>query len=148
MNRKALDIAKKIIHYTDVERGDTISNLKLQKLLYYMQGYWLVLFDKPLFKEEIEAWMYGPVVSSVYDHFKIFGSRAIMPEEVDKPENLKLSKDEEILFIAVMKEYGQFSAVKLMDMTHNESPWKSVSKGKGSIISRKSMRDFFLTQIE
>lgn len=148
MSHYALDIAKKIIHCTDVEKGDIISNLKLQKMLYYMQAYWLAIFKKPLFEEEIEAWMYGPVVPSVYDHFKKFGSSAIMPENVDEPVFLNFDNDEKDLFNNVIEEYGQFSAVKLMEMTHNETPWKSVSTGKGNIISKDLLKEYFLTQVE
>ena len=66
MAYNAIDIAKKIICKTDVEHGDTLSNLKLQKLLYYMQGFHLAFFDEPFFNESIEAWTYGPVVPVVF----------------------------------------------------------------------------------
>jgi len=148
MTYNALDIAKSIILCTDVERGDTISNLKLQKLLYYLQGYWLVIFNKPLFEEDIEAWMYGPVVPSVYEYFKGYGSRAIMPDDVSETEELSFDEDEGDLFVNVLEEYGQFSAVKLMEMTHSELPWKSVATGKGNVISHDSLVKYFSTQVE
>ena len=66
MAYKALDIANKIISKTDLEHGDTISNLKLQKMMYYRQGFHLAYFGTPLFDEDIVAWQYGPVVPSVY----------------------------------------------------------------------------------
>ena len=56
MAYKALDIANKIISKTDLEHGDTISNLKLQKMLYYQQGFHLAYFGTPLFDEDIVAW--------------------------------------------------------------------------------------------
>lgn len=148
MTHSALDIAKKIIHCTDVERGDSITNLKLQKMLYYMQGYWLAIFNKPLFDDEIEAWMYGPVVPEVYYEFKRHGSLSINPEEVKCPDNLILSDDEEGIFSDIMEEYGQFSAVKLMNMTHNEKPWKSVPTGFGSIMSKELIKEYFSSQID
>jgi uncharacterized phage-associated protein len=78
MAYKVLDIANKIIHFvSDSNAGDLISNMKLQKLLYYQQGFHLAYFGKPLFEEDIEAWMYGPVVPSVYSHFKTEGSGAL-----------------------------------------------------------------------
>ena len=57
----------------ELEAGDTISNLKMQKLLYYAQGHFLATYKKPLFDDKIEAWKYGPVVKEVYDKFKIYG---------------------------------------------------------------------------
>lgn len=148
MTYKALDIAKSIILCTDVEKGDTISNLKLQKLLYYLQGYWLVIFNKPLFEEDIEAWMYGPVVPSVYEYFKEYASRAIMPEDLTETEPLSFNEDESDLFFNVLEEYGQFSAVKLMEMTHGELPWKSVKTGKGNVISHETLVKYFSTQVQ
>ena len=69
MAYKALDIANKIISKTDLEHGDTISNLKLQKMMYYQQGFHLAYFGTPLFDEDIVAWQYGPVVPSVYKEY-------------------------------------------------------------------------------
>ena len=51
--------------YTIEGAEDLMSNMKLQKMLYYQQGFHLAYFGTPLFDEEIEAWMYGPVVPSV-----------------------------------------------------------------------------------
>lgn len=60
---KALDVAKYFLFLArNREAGDTISNLKIQKMLYYAQGYSLALFNKPLFDDRIEAWKHGPVV--------------------------------------------------------------------------------------
>ena len=55
------------------KHGDLITNLKLQKLLYFAQGWFLALYDTPLFKEEIQAWIHGPVVATVYHSYKGFG---------------------------------------------------------------------------
>ena len=140
--RQALDIANKIISKTDLEHGDTISNLKLQKMLYYQQGFHLAYFGTPLFDEDIVAWQYGPVVPSVYKEYKSFESNSISTSE----EGISLSDDEEELFNNVYEEYNQFSAVALMKMTHEESPWKTTEIN--SVISRDKMAAFFKTQIE
>ncbi len=52
-----------------------ISNLKLQKLLYYCQAYSYALMGKPMFAEDMEAWDYGPVVPSIYQEYKKYGRR-------------------------------------------------------------------------
>ena len=137
MAYKALDIANKIISKTDLEHGDTISNLKLQKMLYYQQGFHLAYFGTPLFDEDIVAWQYGPVVPSVYKEYKSIST---------SEEGISLSDDEEELFNNVYEEYNQFSAVALMKMTHEESPWKTTEIN--SVISRDKMAAFFKTQIE
>ena len=67
----ALDVARYIINYSN-KKDYHISNLKLQKLLYFTQAYYLAFTDshKPCFPERIEAWNFGPVVPEVY-HFHI-----------------------------------------------------------------------------
>lgn len=140
----ALMIAKKVINATNTEQGDSITNLKLQKLLYYLQGFWLAYYNVPLFDEDIEAWMYGPVVPIVYDAYKKFGKRALEPTD----EVLDLdTEDEEIFFQEVYNAYSKFSAVALMEMSHAEAPWCTTQVGRGSVISREKLRGFFKTRL-
>lgn len=138
-------IAAKIIAQTDVDSGDNISNLKLQKLLYYMQGFFLAIFDKPLFEEEIEAWMYGPVVPAVYEKYNVHSSNGI---KIPNEDPICLTEEEEDIFNQVYCQYGQFSALKLMQMTHNEDPWRSVEPGKGHIIPKTTISRYFALLIE
>ncbi|HSX79064.1 MAG TPA: type II toxin-antitoxin system antitoxin SocA domain-containing protein, partial [Candidatus Saccharimonadia bacterium] len=56
------DVAQYFLAKADEDAGDLMSNLKLQKLVYYAQGFALALLDKPLFPQCIEAWIHGPVV--------------------------------------------------------------------------------------
>ena len=144
MAYNAIDIAKKIVCKTDVEHGDTISNLKLQKLLYYMQGFHLAFFNAPFFNESIEAWTYGPVVPVAFNEFKKFKKRAINPENYR--DELVLANEEQQMFDMVYGEYNRFSAVALMQMTHTEGPWKN--HGIGDVITNEELRSFFLTQID
>ena len=143
MAYNAIDIAKKIICKTDVEHGDTLSNLKLQKLLYYMQGFHLAFFDEPFFNESIEAWTYGPVVPVVFQEFKKYKKRSINPDNYH--DDLVLTDDEQQMFDMVYSEYNRYSAVALMNMTHTEGPWKN--HGMGDVITNEELRAFFMTQI-
>jgi uncharacterized phage-associated protein len=146
MSYKALDIANKILAKASLtESGELISNMKLQKLLYYQQGFHLAYFGSPLFDEEIEAWMYGPVVPAIYDHFKDNNNRGIEYSRV--PIALSIN-EEEALFDEVYKVYGKYSAWGLMDMTHQESPWKSTPVGIGNIITKDKLKMFFRKRIK
>jgi len=146
MSYPVIHIANKIIASTNIEQGDLISNLKLQKLLYYVQGFNIAIFDEKLFEEEIEAWQYGPVIRSVYDEFKTFGSKAIVLKKDDKIA--QLTDEQESLFKEVIEEYGQYNAIKLMKMTHKESPWaETFSANPQGVISYKLVSDYFKTQI-
>lgn len=146
MSYPVLSIANKIVANTDASQGEIISNLKLQKMLYYMQGFFIAVFDRKLFDNEIEAWQYGPVVKEMYEHFKVFGSGAIVLKENTEVQDL--TKEETELFNEVMEEYGQFSAIKLMNMTHNELPWKKVFyENPQGEISYDLLSEYFKTQI-
>ena len=138
--KKASTIANIFLKLSEPEVGDVITNLKLQKLLYYVQGFHLAIYDKPLFKENILAWEHGPVVKEVYDEFK--GYRAGHIPQPDKITS-SLRKEELDLIKNIWNVYGQFSAWKLRDMTHNESPWENTAKN--DVISHKELRSFFKT---
>lgn len=146
---KAIDIARKLLLTAKRDsviegQGELMSNMKLQKMLYYEQGFHLAVFDTPLFEEDIEAWMYGPVVPAVYEVYKDYGYNGIDPGKV---EEVSLSDREQALFDEVYKVYGAYSAIGLMNMTHRESPWANTPAGVGSVISRDKMVEFFRTRI-
>lgn len=121
----ALDVAKWfILHnkvYVDEGSADLLSNLKIQKLLYYAQGVFLAITNRPLFTEDIVAWQYGPVVEEVYHTYKGFGSAGITLDIYEIPE---ISKKDQALLKEVYDVFGQYSAIGLMKMTHSETPWK------------------------
>ncbi len=120
--------------------------MKLQKLLYYSQGFFIAAFDKKLFEEPIEAWQFGPVVRDAYFHFKEFGSASISLK--DDERIIDLTQKEEELFQDVLEEYGQFSAIKLMNMTHEELPWKKTfNENPQGEISYELLKEYFKTQI-
>ncbi len=142
MTYDVMEIAKKIIARTDINCEDLISNLKLQKLLYYMQGFHLACFDEPLFNDEIKAWTYGPVVPRVYNEYKIYGGKSLPHPEGDI---IRLTDEEENIFEQVYREYAQFSAFKLADMTHHETPWMSTEPDQ--VIPLDVLKKFFDTRI-
>lgn len=140
----AHDVAKYFLALECEDAGDTMSNLKLQKLLYYAQGYHLAVHGEPLFDDPIEAWQHGPVVPSVYHEFKEYGGSSL-PCPVDFERDL-YQDDVQQLLDETYAVYGQFSAWKLRDMTHDESPWRETPAN--NVISHELMRRFFLTQVE
>lgn len=149
MAYNAIDIAKKMIFMAQEDEangGECLTNLKLQKLLYYQQGYHLAAFDTPLFEENVEAWMYGPVVPKVYSAYSEFGAQSL-PVESGSP--LTLNEEEEVLFSQVFDAYRDFSAIGLMNKTHQEKPWKdALPHDKGTVIPLESMKSFFKTQLQ
>ncbi|NJM61724.1 MAG: DUF4065 domain-containing protein, partial [Oscillatoriales cyanobacterium RU_3_3] len=70
--KSALDVARYFLCRVDRESGDTISLLKLQKLVYYAQAWSLVFRSQPLFFQDVEAWVSGPVVRDVWNEYKAY----------------------------------------------------------------------------
>lgn len=139
----ASDVAKYILSLSDEDSGELISNLKLQKLLYYVQGFSLAITGKPMFREAIKAWEHGPVVPQVWHEYRDCLSGAI-PVPMDVPFD-SFSAEQKELLDEVYSVYGQFSAWKLRNMTHDEPPWTETAKNEE--IKHGKLKSFFRTKI-
>ena len=109
----ASTIAKWIINKINPEP------LKLQKLLYLSQGYSYAFYDRPLFKDELEGWVHGPVVRSVYNEYSTYQYNPIMTSYIIED----LDKDAIDLLEYVINKYGKYDAKYLEYLTHNQDPW-------------------------
>lgn len=100
--------------------SEGITNLKLQKILYFAQAAFVSINDDALFADKIEAWKYGPVIKVIYDEFKVNGNQPIenggsVPEMEESTMNFLNS---------IWEIYGKFSAAELVEITHSHKPWK------------------------
>lgn len=138
----ALDVAKYIIWYCKEEEY-SISNLKLQKLLYFVQAQFLVVTGHPIFNEKIEAWDFGPVVPEVYQHFKLWGSSEIPRIVANQANNKILIKDQEVID-EILGVCAPYSANTLVDITHHQDPWQDAyKKYRNNVITKKSIKEYF-----
>ena len=124
-----LELAKYLLYLSEKEAeqaGDEavsdMNPMKLQKLLYYCQGYSLGITGKSLFSDPIEAWQYGPVVRKIYKEYQNYRGLYFPLDMVKFPPNI----DDYASAVArlVMRDKGRFSAVALMKMTHRENAWQ------------------------
>jgi uncharacterized phage-associated protein len=130
------------------EKGKGISNLKLQKLLYYAQAWHLALYDAPLFDDKIEAWVHGPVVPLVFREYKRYAWRPIK-------ENVQVDITTDVRFhlTEVIRVYGEFDAATLERMTHREGPWKetrgmlSPDEPSTRVITQESIKKYFSARL-
>ncbi|HHQ4319203.1 DUF4065 domain-containing protein [Clostridium perfringens] len=142
----ALDIARFVINYA-INRGTPISNLLLQKILYYIQAEFLIENNKKCFSEEIISWEYGPVVIEVYDEFRMYGRNKIEEKQIRYEKISFDSKDMELKVVEekyddsiiddkskniikkVVDNYTKDKYIdnpfKLVQKTHSEDPWKN-----------------------
>jgi uncharacterized phage-associated protein len=129
------------------ECGEILTNLKLQKLIYYAQAWYLALNNRSLFDEDMEAWVHGPVLPSQYHRFSAFAWKPIL-SDIQNPD---LSKSAGVAdhLTEILDVFGSETAVALELMTHRETPWleargglapDAISRNK---ISKTSMRDYY-----
>jgi uncharacterized phage-associated protein len=142
---KAMTIAKWFIAWAEAEEEE-LSNMKLQKLLYYAQGHHLAQYQRPLFDGQIEAWSHGPVVPQVYRAFKKFGRSPIQLPESDPFTWDEVDADTTEFLGKVWNTYGGYSAGRLRTMTHDEPPWQNHWLGEdefGGVIPDGDMQLYF-----
>lgn len=135
----------------DDQNVEPISQMKIMKLLYYVQGVTLAVYGEKMFRDDLLAWKYGPVVKRVYDEYH--GQYAIvdpfsdgMPEkEIKDYESLSQNKKVFSVLNAVEKEYGGMSAIDLMNKTHQERPWRETLQS--DVIQDELIKEYFLEEI-
>ena len=136
------------------EPYERITNLKLQKLLYYAQGLYLAIYNEPLFSENIEAWPHGPVVRDVYNIYSSFKGNPIKINITKQDENVitKIEEDNKANSIVNLtyNNFAIYTAWQLRNMTHEDnSPWDLTQKNKGifSIIDNEEIKEYFKKEV-
>lgn len=145
----AIDVALYLLWLSSQEddEPELMTNMRLQKLVYYVQGWSLALNGSPMFSEAIEAWDHGPVVNDLYHRFKNYKSDPIPAAEFSAVPNLTTTQ---MAFVREIWEcYKIYSATQLRNMTHREKPWRLARvpcRPEGScreVVTHQSMRDYF-----
>lgn len=143
------DIADWFINRVDRDAGDTITHLKLQKLLYFAQAWYLANTGEELFAEDFQAWAHGPVVRRIYDRFSEQRWSPIDPVEADP----KFDERTFGFLEQVYRKYGQYTAKRLERLTHEHDPWKNVRGDLPpearceKVIEKAAIRDFYGAKI-
>lgn len=141
------DVADYFLAKTDPELGDVMTNLKLQKLVYYAQGFSLALHNKPLFAEHLEAWEHGPVCPALYAKYKRSkSSMAIYPKMTLKDAGNPFTPRQRKLLDDVYKTYGCFAAWTLREISHQDTAWHNAYPN--GIISHSAMKTSCLARLE
>ncbi len=147
-NTTASDIATYFI-VSFQKKNAEISNLKLQKLLYYAQAWHLALFDEPVFADSLEAWVHGPVIPSIFRKYRRFGWNPIVAENT--PPHFSKNIADHIR--EVIRVYGKFDAVTLERMTHGEDPWRDARRNlapdepSNRVITHEAMKKFYTAKL-
>jgi len=128
MKVSAEDIAFYFVERSSGLPENDLTNLKLQKMLYYAQAEYMKANNgQVLFEDKIEAWKHGPVAPSVYNLFKKCGAYRISDFDIPGPRGKKEIPDNDTqeFLNKIFNKYIRFSAWALVDETHKEgSPWQ------------------------
>lgn len=136
MKYKATDVAVYIVKLSETF-GDEITPLRLQKLLYYVQGTFLALKGEPAFSDEILAWKLGPAVYSVFTEYKKYG-RDPIPSYNGR---IVIDESDQLIIKETYSRYRGLTTAQLVEKTHSEAPWSNTADQ--DTISNESIRHFF-----
>ena len=137
----AMEVANYIIEY-EHSKGRSISNLKLQKLLYFVQARFFMLYGKPCFDDRIEAWSFGPVVVNVYHAYKIYGGLDITKLKGCLPNNI--SPEHQIIINEELESYSCTPVYEMVNITHHQTPWVYAKRNQfNNEITQEAIQDFF-----
>lgn len=134
-----LDAAKYFVYLSYSGSRASLTPLKLQKILYFAQGWSYVWDNRPLFADTFEAWQYGPVNPKVYNYFKKYGRNEIPEEEGILHVSDEDSKE---TMEAVWYDYRNYSAFELVEMTHEQLPWKKAYEDN-TFITNEDIKQYF-----
>ena len=139
-----MNLARDVIRYSD-RHGKLVSNLKLQKTLYYIQGYCLKFFSRKAFDNAIVHWAYGPVVLDAYYGYSIFGGEPItLPIDEDTSSDdlfAGYSPSMKAVIAKVINKCNEYNASDLVQQTHQERPWRDTKRNEE--ISADSIQRYF-----
>lgn len=155
---RVLEVCRHVINYSN-KQDYGISNLKLQKVLYFIQAYFLITNGAHCFAEEIEAWDFGPVVPEAYQEYKQYGSGDIPTIEsyilfnknniwdskrIKFNDNSITDRDKKIID-KVVDKFSDYSATDLVAITHRQLPWIDYYvEGKHNVIPCEAIKKFFI----
>ena len=159
MNSLGLDVNKvaDLIGSRFVTSGNSLSVLKLHKLLYYVEAWHLVFFNTMLFDEDFEAWVHGPVCRKIFNRFKSskFMYSPITSDDLSLVQASDIQNYQDVIYHIenVLNTYGNLTGPQLEELTHMEEPWR---KARGNlapnqpcenIISKEFMRNYYKQQL-
>lgn len=127
-------VANFVLDFCDA-KGRSITNLSLQKIVYFCNVWSLVKLDRPLLKHQFEAWQHGPVLQYLYRDFKRYNDRPIIcrARRIDPDNGSKevvrydFDQETETLLSEVVDFYSQLDASDLVALSHvRGGPWYEV----------------------
>lgn len=144
MSYNAFEIAQYIIFY-EGQAGRNVNNLRLQKLLYFVQAKYLVEREKPLFEERMEAWNFGPVVLKVYRKYRYYGLVSIPCK--NEYDNFSIQSDDRKIIDSMLDSCSKYATSTLIDIVHGQDPWIQAHQSKDRTITPLAIYSYFIKRV-
>lgn len=157
MTYNVLDVCRYVINYSN-KKDYGISNLKLQKILYFIQAFFLIETGSPCFDEKIKAWDFGPVVLEAYREYERYGGidiptvrsyveldeSNIWNSEIIEYDDSVIARKDKKRINDVVDKFSNYSATDLVKLTHRQTPWiEAYNSGQNTEIMLSSIKEYF-----
>lgn len=138
MEENLKKICQKVMTIHFEQTRHKITNLRLQKLLYFIQVAFLLDYDEVAFTENIEAWPYGPVVPDVYFDYK-YG-------RIEENDSVVLKENLEQTILEIMNLFKDWNDFEIVDLTHEYEVWRTKYESifGNKIISSNELKEYHL----
>lgn len=156
----AVSSVRVAMQFIDIADGSDphLSKLKLMKLVYIAQGWFLAIYDKPLINEKIYAWRHGPVFPDLFSRMKKYKDKEVVKNislnVIERMKTEKIGKKGIRIIKDVSKQYEENTGGELCGMTHMlNTPWDFTCKKHGSylanpVIEQYVIRDYYIKILE
>lgn len=136
-------VAAEIVSYCN-ENSYSITNQRLQNLLYFVQANFIKYYNRPCFYQKIEAWDVGPVVPEVYSAYRYFGSNEIPCPTMTRTNYLNLTEEDKERVLDVVDRYKHLSDLEVTHLVQREKAWLDwFEPGKCKVIPRTAIKMYF-----
>ena len=146
MPHDARAVANRLIDLAEGD-GNQLTNLRVIHLVYFCHAWMLGLHQRPLIRQPVEAWRYGPVIRDVYRSFRQYRGGPVRARA--RVPSARFDAIEEDLIGRVYRQYGWLPGVRLAEFTHAEgTPWHEVwnRSGQDSIIPGNLLAEHYSGQ--
>ena len=141
------DVASYILQLLLRDEGE-VSAMKLQKICFYVQSWYIAKYNRALFKHDFQAWKYGPVSPTLYEYHAKKATVSLSNTNIPGNDQ-NIPEDDKEFIKAVVSIYGRFTGLQLSELSHSQDPWKNARRGipesspSNNEITIESIRDYF-----
>lgn len=131
------------------EARESLTPMQVLKLTYIAHGWMLALYHRPLIKDDVQAWQYGPVIPHLYNAVRKYRSNPVV--DVHPVDGEALDDHERSIIRQVFNRYGHLSGPALSRLTHaKNTPWEVVYEpgSFGIVIPNDIIEDHYASLAE